>query len=43
MVHTSSSAGERDPYEALIEETEDGRQFLIRDMNGVVAPFRLFL
>jgi hypothetical protein len=30
-------------YEALIDETEDGKQFLVRDKNGVVAPFRLFL
>ena len=30
-------------YEALIEETEDGKQFLVRDKSGVVAPFRLFL
>ncbi len=30
-------------YEALIEETEDGKQFLVRDKNGVVAPLRLFL
>jgi hypothetical protein len=30
-------------YEALIEETEAGKQFLVRDQNGVVAPFRLFL
>lgn len=30
-------------YEALIEETEDGKQFLTRDKNGVVSPFRLFL
>ncbi len=30
-------------YEALIEETEDGKQFLVRDKDGVVAPFRLFL
>ena len=30
-------------YEALIEETEDGKQFLVRDKNGVVAPFRPFL
>jgi hypothetical protein len=30
-------------YEALIEETEAGKQFLVRDENGVVAPFRLFL
>jgi hypothetical protein len=30
-------------YEALIEETESGKQFLVRDKDGVVAPFRLFL
>lgn len=30
-------------YEALIEETESGKQFLVRDTDGVVAPFRLFL
>ena len=30
-------------YEALIEEAEAGRQFLIRDENGAIAPFRLFL
>jgi hypothetical protein len=30
-------------YEALIEETEGGKQFLVRDQSGVVAPFRLFL
>jgi hypothetical protein len=30
-------------YEALIEETEGGKQFLVRDENGVVSPFRLFL
>lgn len=30
-------------YEALIEEDESGKQFLIRDKNGVVSPFRLFL
>jgi len=30
-------------YEALIEESESGKQFLIRDENGVVSPFRLFL
>ena len=30
-------------YEALIEETEAGKQFLVRDRSGVVAPFRLFL
>jgi hypothetical protein len=30
-------------YEALIEEEESGKQFLTRDKNGVVSPFRLFL
>ncbi len=30
-------------YEALIEEAENGRQFLVRDKNGTVSPFRLFL
>jgi hypothetical protein len=30
-------------YEALIEEAESGKQFLIRDPSGVVSPFRLFL
>jgi hypothetical protein len=30
-------------YEALIEESESGKQFLTRDANGVVSPFRLFL
>ena len=30
-------------YEALIEETEQGTQFLVRDENGVVSPYRLFL
>jgi hypothetical protein len=30
-------------YEALIEEDESGKQFLTRDKNGVIAPFRLFL
>jgi hypothetical protein len=30
-------------YEALIEETESGNQFLIRDANGTVSPYRLFL
>lgn len=30
-------------YEALIEETEGGKQFLTRDKNGVVSPLRLFL
>jgi hypothetical protein len=30
-------------YEGLIEEVESGKQFLVRDKDGVVAPFRLFL
>jgi len=30
-------------YEALIEETEGGKQFLVRDKDGVVSPYRLFL
>ncbi len=30
-------------YEALIEETEGGKQFLTRDADGVVSPFRMFL
>jgi hypothetical protein len=30
-------------YEALIEEAEGGKQFLVRDQDGVVSPFRLFL
>lgn len=30
-------------YEALIEETESGKQFLVRDKDGVVSPYRLFL
>jgi hypothetical protein len=30
-------------YEALIEETESGKQFLTRDKDGVVSPIRLFL
>ena len=30
-------------YEALIEETEAGKQFLIRDKDGVISIFRLFL
>jgi hypothetical protein len=30
-------------YEALIEESESGKQFLVRDKDGVVSPFRLFL
>jgi hypothetical protein len=30
-------------YEALIEETEDGKQFLVRDKAGTLSPLRLFL
>jgi hypothetical protein len=30
-------------YEALIEESESGKQFLVRDKKGAVSPFRLFL
>jgi hypothetical protein len=30
-------------YEALIEETEGGKQFLVRDEHGVVSPYRMFL
>jgi hypothetical protein len=30
-------------YEALIEETESGKQFFVRDENGVLCPYRLFL
>jgi hypothetical protein len=30
-------------YEALIEETENGKQFLVRDEAGTIAPFRMFL
>lgn len=30
-------------YEALIEEIESGTQFLVRDKDGSIAPFRLFL
>jgi hypothetical protein len=29
-------------YEALIEETENGKQFFIRDEHGVLSPYRLF-
>jgi hypothetical protein len=29
-------------YEALIEETESGKQFFIRDENGTMTPYRLF-
>ena len=30
-------------YEALIEETEAGKEFLIRDKDGVISIFRMFL
>jgi hypothetical protein len=30
-------------YEALIEDTEAGKQFLVRDAAGTVSPYRLFL
>jgi len=30
-------------YEGLIEEVESGKQFLVRDKDGVVSPFRMFL
>jgi hypothetical protein len=30
-------------YEALIEETESGKQFLVRDKDGTISPYRLFL
>lgn len=30
-------------YEGLIEEVESGKTFLIRDENGVIAPFKMFL
>ncbi|MDE2005570.1 MAG: hypothetical protein KGI51_03295 [Rhodospirillales bacterium] len=30
-------------YEALIEETESGKQFLVRDREGGIVPLRLFL
>lgn len=29
-------------YEALIEETESGKQFFVRDENGNMSPYRLF-
>jgi hypothetical protein len=29
-------------YEALIEETENGKQFFVRDENGALSPYRLF-
>ena len=30
-------------YEALIEETEGGKQLLVRDAAGTISPCRLFL
>jgi hypothetical protein len=30
-------------YEAMIEEFEKGREFLTKDKDGIVAPFRVFL
>ncbi len=30
-------------YEGLIDEVESGKQFFVRDENGVMAPFKLFL
>lgn len=30
-------------YEALIEETEKGSQFLVRDKDGNIDPFRMFV
>lgn len=30
-------------YEALIEEAESGKQFLVRDETGAITPLRLFL
>jgi hypothetical protein len=30
-------------YEALIEETESGKQFFVRDETGAMTPYRLFL
>jgi len=30
-------------YEVLIQEVESGKQFLVRDKDGVVSPYRLFL
>jgi hypothetical protein len=29
-------------YEALIEETERGKQFFVRDDTGAMVPYRLF-
>jgi hypothetical protein len=30
-------------YEALIEETENGNEFLIRNAEGAIIPYRMFL
>ena len=30
-------------YEALIEEAEGGKEFLVKDQAGTVTPLRLFL
>ena len=30
-------------YEALIEETDAGKQVLVRDAAGTVSPYRFFL
>jgi hypothetical protein len=30
-------------YEALIEETERGNEFMVRNADGVVTPYRMFL
>ena len=30
-------------YEALIEETENGKEFLVRDKTGAVTPYKMFL
>jgi len=30
-------------YEALIEETEKGNEFMIRNEDGAIMPYRMFL
>ena len=30
-------------YEALIEETDNGKEFFVRDSSGAMVPYRLFL
>ena len=30
-------------YEALIEETDSGKEFFVRDGSGAMVPYRLFL